>query len=287
MTISRIQDMAKPYMDYDMIQNYTELPEFPESKTALLLTFLQAGGIEERHSELYALVTSLVQVALDTHEQIAEPEGREDATAKRSLQLGVLAGDYFSSRFYYLLSKAGRIEQIQQLAEAICEVNRMKMDLYLSMKKIRLTPENYLQQIVDIQMHLFSSFTPLLIERHQRWWSDLLLAFTRCEVLTAERLRMNREQELKGSWAYWLLLGKANREEAECLQANEPEHSKVRALIHKYELLPKIDSMLDTHLEMTRTYIAGLDDKLLSESLWPLLEQYDKRWTGQALVKGR
>ncbi|WP_010273864.1 heptaprenyl diphosphate synthase component 1 [Paenibacillus senegalensis] len=285
MTISRIQAMAKPYMDYDMIQNHTDLPEFPESRTTLLHLFLQAGGVEESNRDLYALVTSLVQVALDTHERITESGGKEGSKQKLSLQLGVLAGDYFSSRFYHLLSQAGQIQQIQQLAAAICEVNRMKMDLYLSMKSRRLTPEDYLQQMVAIQMQLFLSFTPMLSKRHQQWWPELLLAFTRCDVLVSERLRMNSTLEFAGSWAYWQLLSKVNREEHSYLVAAQPEHLKVRALIHKYELLSKMDDLLDTQLELVKESIGQLDDTLLVEGLWPLLELYDRQWTGQALVK--
>lgn len=285
MTISRIQAMAKPYMDYDMIQNHTELPEFPEARTAVLLLFMQAGGVEESNRQLYALVTSLVQVALDTHERITDSEGREGAKEKLSLQLGVLAGDYFSSRFYHLLSQAGQIQQIQQLAEAICDVNRMKMDLYLSMQDQELTPEQYLQQTSAIQSRLFLSFTPMLNKRHQQWWPELLVAFTRCDVLLRERLRMNSTGEFKGSWTYWQLLSKVNQDEYRCLTAAESEHFKLRALIHKYELPSKIDDLLDTQLELIKDYISQLDDALLMEGLWPLLELYDKHWNGQALVK--
>ena len=54
----------------------------------------------------------------------------KEKKAARSRQLKVLAGDYFSSRFYHLLAQAGQIEMIKQLSNAICEVNRSQ-DEYL------------------------------------------------------------------------------------------------------------------------------------------------------------
>ena len=53
-----------------MIQAHTELPEFPDTRTRLLFTFLSNQRTPLLHSELYALVVSLVQLGMDTHDMI-------------------------------------------------------------------------------------------------------------------------------------------------------------------------------------------------------------------------
>lgn len=285
MTISRIQEMAKPYMDYDMIKSHTVLPEFPESRTKLLLAFLHAGGVKENNHELYALVTSLVQVALDTHELVPESRGRDEHKDTLSLQLKVLAGDYFSSRFYQLLSQSGQIDAIQQLAQSICEVNRMKMTLYLNMKQMRLAPEEYLQQAADIHMRLFLTFSHLMGSVQAKWWPDVLLAFTRCDVLLKERLRILSPAGFRDSWGYWQLLKKVTKEEQSYLTSTDMEGSKIRALLHKYDVLPKLDGLLDTQVSLLRELIRQVDDSALSEELWSLGQPYFEFSAGRPLVK--
>ena len=59
----------------------------------------------------------------------------------RSRQLKVLAGDYYNSRFYHLLSHIGRIDIIRLVSGAISEVNRMKMNFYERFKAMKLTAD--------------------------------------------------------------------------------------------------------------------------------------------------
>ena len=126
----RIPEIAKQYTEYDMIQTHTDLPDFPEFRTRLLFAFLNGNNKLSSSSELFTLATSLVQLGLDTHDLVTVSNDVKEKKAARSRQLKVLAGDYFSSRFYQSLAQAGQIEMIKQLSNAICEVNRLK-DEYL------------------------------------------------------------------------------------------------------------------------------------------------------------
>src|SRR5690606_20721265 len=95
--------------------------------------FLGIGSSSSARNELFALATSLLQLGLDTHDWVDETEGNGDE-ANLSKQLRVLAGDYFSGRFYYLLAGAGYIDVIQRISKAVCEVNKIKMNLYERIK---------------------------------------------------------------------------------------------------------------------------------------------------------
>src|SRR5262245_61503284 len=127
----RIPEMAKKYVEYDMIQAHTELPEFPESRIRLLFTFLANQRTPLIHSELYSLVVSLVQFGMDTHDMIDSESGRLGEKDMRSRQLKVLAGDYYSSRFYQLLAQAGQVEMIRRISNGVTEVNKLKVSLYM------------------------------------------------------------------------------------------------------------------------------------------------------------
>jgi heptaprenyl diphosphate synthase len=262
----RIPEIAKQYTDYDMIQTYTDLPGFPEFRTRLLFAFLNGSSKVKDTGELFALVTSLVQMALDTHDLVSISNHEKEKKAARSRQLQVLAGDYFSARFYHLLAQAGQIELVKQLSSAICEVNRLKMNLYLMMKQLKLTAEDYIQQSVDIKAQLFLSFTEWMEDVYDKVWPELLHAFTQCEVLFEELFRVESTDEFRNSWGYWYIWDNGSKEERKQLQMDEPDPAKIKTLLHKYNISSQLYQMLEIHVELLCTKIQQLhSDKLISE----------------------
>ncbi|WP_438351275.1 heptaprenyl diphosphate synthase component 1 [Paenibacillus sp. FA6] len=183
----RIPQLASSYIEYDMIEQYTKLPKFPDARVHLLYIFLNIGSRKSiDHTELYAMVTSLIQMGLDTHETIDTEQGNQAEVRMRSRQLKVLAGDYYSSRFYQLLSDQGQIEVITQLSRAICDLNMMKMNLYSSIQARELTSEQYLEQKVQLNMQLFLSFSPMIENSLRDSWEKLLREFSLCETVMIE-----------------------------------------------------------------------------------------------------
>ncbi|UJF36190.1 heptaprenyl diphosphate synthase component 1 [Paenibacillus hexagrammi] len=262
----RIPEMAKQYTEYDMIQNHTDLPEFPELRTRLLFAFLSGSTKYHTSSELYSLAASLVQLGLDTHDQVTPSNEQKEKKAARSRQLQVLAGDYFSSRFYHLLSQAGQIDMIKQLAGAICDVNRMKMSLYTKMKQLKVTAEDYLHQTVEIKSQLFLAFSEVMAEVYDQTWPEILQAYSKCEVLFEEIFRIESASNLHGSWGFWHILQHGTKEERKQLHADEPDHAKIRTLMHKYHISSLLYQMLETHIKQLHNKIGQLDsDKLVSE----------------------
>lgn len=274
MTKSRIQEMAKPYMEYDMIQSHTSLPDFPEARTRLLLAFLNAKGVQEENRNLFALVTSLVQVGLDTHDQVPESNELKEQNEARSRQLKVLAGAYFSSRFYNLLSQAGQIDIIKQLSLSICEVNRMKMNFYLQMKQLKLTAEEYLQQSVNIKTQLFLSFNKMISDGYLKVWPEILTGFTKCEVLVKEMFRADSLHQFRNSWGFWHLLQFGTKEERSYLSSDKTDGGLIRSMLQKYNIAGKLSQMLDEQLEHLKEIIRKLEPSNLTEELFRLQETY-------------
>ncbi|NEW06082.1 heptaprenyl diphosphate synthase component 1 [Paenibacillus sp. SYP-B3998] len=262
----RIPEIAKQYTEYDMIQIHTDLPDFPELRTRLLFAFLNGNTKLSASSELLTLATSLVQLALDTHDMVAASNEVKEKRAARSRQLKVLAGDYFSSRFYHLLSQAGQIEMIKQLSSAICEVNRLKMNVYTKMKQLKMTAEDYIHQMVEMKSQLFLSFSESMANVYDQAWPEVLRSFTKCEVIFEEIFRVESTVHFRESWGYWHIVQNGTKEERKQLQAEEADPMKVRALIHKYNISSQLYQMLDDQIKQLHVKVKQLDsDKLISE----------------------
>ena len=279
-----IAEMTKSFMEYDMIQQNTDLPEFPEFRARLLFALLLRNDHQKQYSELYTVATSLIQIGLDTHDRVPFSNNLKEKKATRSRQLKVLAGDYFSSRFYQLLSQAGQIEMIKQLSNAICEVNRLKINLYLLMKQFKLTAEEYIQQSVNIKVQLFLSFTKLLDGITLRCWPDILKGYTQCEVITEEIYRSETLHNFEDSWAFWHLLQFATREEKKQLVAVERDNIMMHQLIMKYNISSQLYNMLELQIQQVGDKIRQLDSEKLIHDLFQIGEPFTKYLSRQKVI---
>ncbi|MDX8046116.1 heptaprenyl diphosphate synthase component 1 [Gracilibacillus sp. S3-1-1] len=89
--------------------------------------------------------TMLVQLALNTHDKIGFPFS--DKKIKKQ-QLTVLAGDYYSGIYYFLLAKHNNLPFIRVLADGINEMTQRKMDLYYTKYE---TLNEFLDEFKDIE----------------------------------------------------------------------------------------------------------------------------------------
>lgn len=206
MNVNRVRQLASQYANYDLIQQYTELPPFPDYQIRLMLAFLDQDPGKGQHNELYSLVASLVQIGLDTHELVDVNEQLTDVSQMRSRQLKVLAGDYLSGRYYELLARAGQIEKIQSMSDAICEMNEWKMKLYMCKLQRDLSGEQYLQLLLAIRTRLFLAFEKDIDHSKRSLWKDLLETGTKIEIMLNELQRLKQIDDQYDGWALWEIL---------------------------------------------------------------------------------
>jgi len=283
----RVPEIAKKYTDYDIIQDYTELPEFPDSRARLLFTFLQRSGNSADSSELFTLVTSLVQIGLDTHDLVTDTGANPEKLELRSRQLKVLAGDHFSSRFYHLLAQAGHIEVTRHMSQAICEVNRLKMNFYQSMRHLKLTAEEYIKQTVNIRSALFLIFGRWMDEPQKLVWPDMLYGLTACEVIAEEIDKSESGQPVAGSWAYLHIMQNGTREEQKHVQSKDADDGKIRAILLRYNVRHQLYQLLDTHLKTLQETVKRFDpDKRISE-LAALIEPFARYLSAPQVIEER
>lgn len=168
-------------------------PIFDEEKLIILSNLIMnQDTLSKTEKENYMTASFLVQVALDTHEQVPEwnnPNSSKEV--KRQNQLRVLAGDYYSGLYYLLLSEINDFDMIKVLAKAVRDINEYKMQLhhledesigaYLELlSKIDITLINYVAEHVK---------DTTLVRLAQNW----LLIY-----------RLLQEQNQLGSSSYYL-----------------------------------------------------------------------------------
>lgn len=131
--------------------NYIEEPFIDEEKIALLYGALKSANLHIEQIEHYVVTIMLVQIALDTHERVSNKAGEEEIEFHKCRQLTVLAGDYYSGLYYYLLSMNRDIVLIRALAEGIKEINEHKIMLY---QKTHETTDDIMKSVVAIESAL-------------------------------------------------------------------------------------------------------------------------------------
>ncbi len=273
MRTNHIAKLALKYTEYEMIKVHTPLPVFPEIRARLLFVFLQRNPKQDEHCEVCVLATSLAQLGLDTHDMVNATPAEELIGQARSRQLKVLAGDYFNSRFYQLLSHIGRIDIIRLISVAISEVNRMKMTFYERFRVMKLTAEEYMEQSVLIRTQLFIALSKFIPEPYKANWSELLRLLTQCEVIQSELERSNSYDMFRSSWAFCFIRESMSSADQERLM--HVDKSGVISLLTKYNIHGLLMDMLQTNIQQTLRIMEQLDSELLKAEVMQMLQSFN------------
>ncbi|MDF2935483.1 MAG: heptaprenyl diphosphate synthase component I-like protein [Paenibacillaceae bacterium] len=263
-----LPELAKRYTQYDMIRLHTEVPAFPEGRSRLLLAFLKESGNPGKAAENLTLAVSLVQMGIDIHEMVSMSNQVKEKKAVRSRQLKVLAGDYFSSGYYHLLSEAGQIELVEHIAGSICEVNRLKMTLYARIQQMKLTADEYLQRKTGIRAQLFARFDHLMKSGLGKAWHDTLESFSRCELLADELDHCSSPDSFRESWAYWRIRDLGYTEALQQLESAGDKKEQAAGLLQKCRINEQLMQLLDEQVGHLYEKARLLDsDRLMQELL--------------------
>ncbi|KYQ87842.1 MULTISPECIES: heptaprenyl diphosphate synthase component 1 [Thermoactinomyces] len=102
--------------------------EVPVFFVQVLQWLLGDLAVDKKRADLYILATTLVKMGTDMHERVAVAS--PDSENEQKQQLTVLAGDHYSSLFYWHLAGWHETEGIRCLAGVTCRVNEWKMSLH-------------------------------------------------------------------------------------------------------------------------------------------------------------
>ncbi|THE15082.1 hypothetical protein E1I69_01845 [Bacillus timonensis] len=231
----RIEDKTR----HSYLQRYMEKPRIDEDKLLLLYSICEDLLLPKEQLINYIVTTMLVQQALDTHETVPNRLNYSDERM-RGQQLAVLAGDYFSGLYYYLLAQATDITFIRILAEGIKEVNEAKI-YYYQMDHEQI--DKLFSCVTAVETAVFGK----IVKTFQiNKWEQLVQNF-----LLLKRLLLEREQyiECGNSILFKTLQKIVSREKLDQKTEVMYEYNKHLSLVskkleHSLEDNPKLNKML-------------------------------------------
>ncbi|OEF97293.1 hypothetical protein BHF71_03935 [Vulcanibacillus modesticaldus] len=280
--ISEIANLSKNIY----IEKYVEIPEVSVVRIQLLNLFLYHASIPHATRKNYCITSGLVQMGLDLHESITNQKEFNEKWI-RNRQLSILAGDYYSSKYYYILSKANLIDGVKKLAYGISNINIAKMKLYnlnngkgfnsidqiLELVKVRET-SLYTQFLDEIQSVKLRSFWQYVIE------NTILLSYILDELQI--------QQVSKNHLSYQIVNFYTNRDEKRDILEldNLTEFNvKLHNLYHKYNIRKKIEELIQKLYDGLKIKIEELDDLVIKSELRYILNRYSNSFQLVNFVK--
>jgi heptaprenyl diphosphate synthase len=197
--IEEIRKQIGMNVDNQVLRQHIEHPPVSQLRIHLLFLYLQQQGLPKSVIRRYIVTSMLIQMALDSHELVSLKQ-EETLRGTRSRQLTVLAGDYFSSRYYYLLAQIEDVAVIRSLARSIEEINERKLSLYWNDK---WAAEEYLQCKIAIEASLLQSFVYSRETEKKEEWSRFIFQMLLIEHLLQEYKACRQGAE---GGIYWRLL---------------------------------------------------------------------------------
>ncbi|HJH11846.1 MAG TPA: heptaprenyl diphosphate synthase component 1 [Metalysinibacillus jejuensis] len=147
--LQRFKEAVFKHVRHRTLQQFTGAPIVDDTRMFYaLLPFFNKEATEAH--EANAVVLGVVHAALAAHDLI-----EEQATISKEQQLIVLAGDYYSGRYYQLLAASHDIALIQALSQAIIVRCEQKAKAY---ETDPLTVEQWLMTLQQMESVLISSY---------------------------------------------------------------------------------------------------------------------------------
>ena len=169
------EQIAHPYL----VQNI-KFPVMDEDKLFFLHSIMDPLQFSDEEKSKYIISTMLVQIALDTHDLVTNENTVEQVQTR---QLTILAGDYYSGLYYYILAKLEDLSMIRTLANAIKEINENKITFY--QKEV---------DSLDILMECLASIESALIQSFSDYFSDSNWKDLSSKILLLKRLVDERKK---------------------------------------------------------------------------------------------
>lgn len=178
--IAELKEKIEMRMSHSYLEKYIPAPKIDEDKLLLFYLMIEELQWPETKLDHYLVTIMLVQIALDTHETVTIEEVHGQNMKKR--QLTVLAGDYYSGLYYFILAGIKDIPMVTVLAEGIKEVNEQKIKLY--QKEIDQF-DVLINTLKMIESSIFEKITDFIYEPA---WTELA-----SNILLFKRLIQERE----------------------------------------------------------------------------------------------
>ncbi|OIK12286.1 heptaprenyl diphosphate synthase component 1 [Bacillus sp. MUM 13] len=129
--LTKLKGMIESKANHPYLAEFLDKPIIDEDKLLLLWGLFNELDMPEEDKNSSILSAMLMQVALDTHENVTNSvESGESGKVLRTRQLTVLAGDFYSGLYYQILADVENLPLIRILASATKDMNEHKISLY-------------------------------------------------------------------------------------------------------------------------------------------------------------
>ncbi|WP_413380480.1 heptaprenyl diphosphate synthase component 1 [Alkalihalobacillus sp. 1P02AB] len=179
-----LNDIKKSFNDltkHTYLERHIEGPIIDEDKIIFLYAML-SSHLSNKDVKMIILSAMLLQAALDVHEDVTLHKIKSDAVIKER-QLTVLAGDYYSSLYYYLLAKAQNVPMIRIFSRSIQEINECKMNLYKNSAALK-GYKKIENEVISVESKLLQNIAEHFDERK---WLSLFKEFFLLKRLLIEQ----------------------------------------------------------------------------------------------------
>ncbi|WP_017728038.1 heptaprenyl diphosphate synthase component 1 [Halalkalibacterium ligniniphilum] len=177
--VEEIKQSFYGLIQHSYLQKYITEPKVDEDKIRFMYAMLPEK-LAKKDTKVFILSALLAQAALDIHEEVSLHNIKSDSI-KKNRQLKILAGDYYSSLYYYLLADGNHLPIIRIFSHSIQEINEDKMTVY---REERLPYKN----AEEIVKRIESILTQNMAEHFQLpAWKDVIADFFYLKRLIAEK----------------------------------------------------------------------------------------------------
>jgi heptaprenyl diphosphate synthase len=167
-----MKDIIIQKISLSYLQQFIQNPNIDEDKLLLLISMLDHHGLSKLEMEDFVVTPMLVQIALDTHEQVSNSTIKiESETSLKLRQLTVLGGIYYSSLYYKILADTNNIAMIRVLADGIKDINENKILLY---QKDLDEIDKLMNSVMIIESSLLNKIAEYL---HENGWKEVASHF--------------------------------------------------------------------------------------------------------------
>ncbi|MGZ4105747.1 MAG: heptaprenyl diphosphate synthase component 1 [Tumebacillaceae bacterium] len=270
----RVQDISSKIhveMGHSYLSKVLQRPELEQLQLVLAQAMVRAAGLAKSEAETVVSTMMLIYHGLAVHEEIDTLAANAD---ERYRQLGVLAGDYYSSKYYRLLAGAGLIHLIGTFARAIQVINEAKAELERDTSDYGIQIERYLEMQETIHGTLLHALRETYLPG-QALWEELVTLLVRATVLVKE-LGKNSTQVWSRTLTNLMVWQQASGEERKWLKQMKagkgPEH-RLLSLHVKYgtssEVYQQVDDLVGivqqtvAICDLPLTEVEGLCEKLI------------------------
>jgi len=251
--VRAIQLKIHDEMEHRYLSEVLARPALEVLQVILADAMIRAAGAEPRSGEALLQSLLLIEHGLAVHEDINMLAGQED---ERFRQLGVLAGDYYSSKYYRLLAQAGDIHMIGRFAEAIQDINEAKAELEREPGDFSLSGERYLELQERIHGRLLHTLRIRLLA-DQPYWDEIVSMLVRSSVLQKE-LHKESTRVWTRTWSnlrVWQQAGHEERKWLKQMQMGRRADHRLLSLHVKYGTSSDLYRQLEESLCLAREAI--------------------------------